>query len=129
MREEVSPMTRTATVVASSRYVRMAIATCAAATLPVVLALQLFSADLGQTSRQVVSASDCGGDGCAMSADVVRVVADLEGQGLTCRAKPALTDSIVFEWRDARVEVVDFAAALTALSRHEGWVRRYCLPQ
>jgi hypothetical protein len=120
-------MSRTGTVVASSRYVRIAATTCVAATLPVILGFQLFSAHLGQTSRQVVD--DCGSDGCALSAEVVRVVADLEGQGLTCRARPALTDNIVFEWQDDRVEVIDFAAALAASSHQEGWVRQYCLPK
>lgn len=119
-------MTRSGTLVASSRYVRIAVTICVAATLPAILAFQLFTAHLGQTSRDLVD--DCGSDECVLSPRVVRVVADLEDQGLTCRAKPALTDRIVFEWQDERVEVIDFAAALTASSRSEGWVRRYCVP-
>jgi hypothetical protein len=121
-------MTHTGTVVASSRYVRIAVATCVAAILPLILGFQLFAAHLGQTSRDVVNAGDCRSDGCVLSAEVVQVVAGLEGQGMTCRAKPALTDNVVFEWQDKRVEVIDFAAALTASSRSEGWVRRYCMP-
>ena len=47
---------------------------------------------------------------------------------MTCRAKPGLTDSVVFEWKSTEVTVVDFATSLKAVSNHEGWVRRYCMP-
>ena len=59
---------------------------------------------------------------------VLRTVAALESQGLSCRSKPALTDSIVFEWNNDEVGVIDFATALRASSNSDGWVRRYCMP-
>lgn len=121
-------MIRTDTVVAFSRYVRIAVATCVVAVLPMILGFQLLATHLGQTSRDIVAASECRGDGCVLSPGVARAVADLEGRGLTCRAKPALTDRIVFEWQNGTVEVIDFGAALEASSTSRGWVRQYCLP-
>jgi hypothetical protein len=58
---------------------------------------------------------------------VRRTVAVLEDSGLDCRAKPGLTDQVVFEWKTTEVTVVDFATALRASSNSEGWVRRYCM--
>lgn len=120
-------MARTDTVVASSRYVRMAMTTCLAAVVPLVLGFQLFTTHLGQTSRDVLDAGECGGDGCVPSPAVVRTVTALESRGLECRTKPGLTDEIVFEWNDDQVDVIDFASALRASSNSEGWVRRYCM--
>ncbi|MGH3459212.1 hypothetical protein [Aeromicrobium sp.] len=121
-------MTRTDTVVASSRYVRIAVITFLAAVLPMLLTVELLAAHIGQTTREVVQASECRGDGCELSAVVVRTVTELEDRGLNCRSKPALTDTIVFEWNNDDVEVIDFAAALEASSNSAGWVRQYCLP-
>jgi hypothetical protein len=121
-------MTRTATVVASSHYVRFAVATSVTALLPVIFGFQLFASHLGQTSRDIVSAGECRGDKCASSPRVREVVADLESRGMNCRIKPALTDNVVFEWRDRHVRVVDFGAALRASRSGEGWARQYCLP-
>lgn len=120
-------MTRTDTMVATSRYVRIAVTTCLAAVLPMTLGFQLFTVHFGQTTRDVVQASECRGDGCQLSPAVVRTIDELEDRGMTCRSKPALTDNIVFEWSNDDVEVIDFAAALEASSNREGWVRRYCL--
>jgi hypothetical protein len=121
-------MTRTDSVVASSRYVRIAVVTCVMAAVPVILGFQLFASQLGQTSRDVVSAGACQDESCVLSAAVMRTVADLEDRGLLCRVKPGLTDSVVFEWKTTEVTVVDFATALRATSNGEGWVRRYCMP-
>jgi hypothetical protein len=121
-------MTRTGTVVASSRYVRIAVVTCVLAVVPMILGFQLFSSQLGQTSRDVVDAGECQHESCVQSTAVSRTVADLEERGLLCRIKPGLTDNIVFEWNTTEVTVVDFATALRASSNGEGWVRRYCMP-
>ena len=121
-------MTPTDSVVASSRYVRLAVATFVVAASVVFLGVQLFSSHLGQTSRDVVSAAACQDESCALSAAASRTVADLEDRGLLCRIKPGLTDTVVFEWRTTEVTVVDFATALRATSNNEGWVRRYCMP-
>jgi hypothetical protein len=120
-------MTRTESVVASSRYVRIAVVTCVVAAIPVILGFQLFASHLGQTSREVVSAGACQDESCVLSAAVSRTVADLEDRGLHCRIKPGLTDSVVFEWKTTEVTVVDFGTALRATSNGEGWVRRYCM--
>ena len=60
-------MSHSATVVASSRYVRIAVATCTVAILPVILGFQLFASHLGQTSRDVVNAGDCQDESCVLS--------------------------------------------------------------
>jgi hypothetical protein len=122
-------MSRTDAVVASSRYVRIAVASCLVAAVPVVLGFQLFVSHLGQTSRELVRAGECEAGGCALSPAVVRTVTELESQGLNCRSKPALTDRVVVEWTNHEADVVDFAAALRASSKHQGWIRQYCLPQ
>ena len=121
-------MIRTDAVVASSHYVKIAVATCVLATVPVVLGFQLLTSHLGQTSREVVTAAACQDGSCVQSAAVRRTVVVLEDQGLTCRAKPGLTDSIVFEWKTTEVTVVDFPTALRASSNSEGWIRSYCMP-
>jgi hypothetical protein len=122
-------MSRTEAVVASSRYVRIAVASCLVAAVPVVLGFQLFVAQLGQSSRDLVRAGECEAGGCAMSPAVVRTVTEVESQGLNCRVKPALTDRVVVEWKNLEVDVVDFATALRASSKQQGWIRQYCLPQ
>jgi len=122
-------MTRTDTVVATSRYVRIAVVTCVLAAVPVILGFQLFGSQLGQTSRDVVSAGACQDESCVLSAAVSRTVADLEDRGMNCRVKPGLTDSVVVEWKTTEVTVVDFATALRATSNSEGWIRQYCMPQ
>ena len=121
-------MTPTDSVVASSRYVRLAVATCVVAVIPAILGFQLLASHVGQTSRDVVSAGACQDESCVLSAAVIRTVADLEDRGLLCRIKPGLTDSVVFEWKTTEVTVVDFATALSASSNSEGWIRRYCMP-
>jgi hypothetical protein len=120
-------MITTDTVVASSYYVRLAFATCVVAAIPVILGFQLLTSHLGQTSREVVSAAACQNESCVQSPAVRRTVAVLEDSGLNCRAKPGLTDEIVFEWKSTEVTVVDFATALRAASNSEGWIRRYCM--
>ena len=120
-------MIRSDTLVASSYYVRVAVATCVVAAVPVILGLQLLTSHLGQTSREVVSAAACQDESCVQSPAVRRTVAGLEDLGLDCRVKPGLTDRVVFEWKTTEVTVVDFATALRALSSSEGWVRRYCM--
>ena len=121
-------MIRTDAVVASSHYVKIAIATCVLAAVPVILGFQLLTSHLGPTSREVVTAAACQNESCVQSAAVRRTVVVLEDQGLKCRAKPGLTDTIVFEWKTTEVTVVDFATALRASSNSEGWVRSYCMP-
>lgn len=120
-------MIRTDTVVVSSHYVRLAVATSVVAAVPVIFGFQLLTSHLGQTSREVVAAAACQNGSCVQTPAVRRTVADLESQGLECRAKPGLTDTIVFEWRTSEVTVVDFATALRASSNSEGWVRSYCM--
>jgi hypothetical protein len=120
-------MIRTDTVVASSYYVRLAFATCVVAAIPVILGFQLLTSHLGQTSREVVSAAACQDESCVQSPAVLRTVSVLEDTGLDCRAKPGLTDQVVFEWKTTEVTVVDFATALRASSNSEGWVRQYCM--
>lgn len=119
-------MKRTDAVVASSRYIRTVVAMSVAALLPVILGFQLFTSHLGQSSRDILDAGRCG-DGCVASSRVLAMVADLESRGMTCRTKPALTDDVIFEWRNQDVRVVDFGAALTASSGGEGWMRQYCV--
>ena len=121
-------MSRIDAVVASSTYVRIAVVTCVLSAIPAILGFQLFASHLGQTSRDVVSAASCQDGSCTPSPAVLQAVADLEAKGMTCRAKPGLTDSVVFEWKSTEVTVVDFATSLKAVSNHEGWVRRYCMP-
>jgi hypothetical protein len=120
-------MIRTDTVVVSSHYVRLAVAASVVAAVPVILGFQLLTSHLGQTSREVVTAAACQDESCVQTPAVRRTVADLESRGLECRAKPGLTDSIVFEWKTTEVTVVDFPTALRASSNSEGWVRSYCL--
>ena len=128
MHEEALPaMIRTDTVVVSSHYVRLAVVTCVVAVVPMILGVQLLASHLGQTSREVVAAAACQNESCAQTPAVRRTVAELEGRGLTCRAKPGLTDTIVFEWKSTEVTVIDFATALRASSNSEGWVRSYCM--
>jgi hypothetical protein len=115
-------------MVASSRFVRLVVATCVVVAVAVFLAAQLFTSHLGQSSRDVVSADACQDESCVLSAAASRTVADLEDDGLLCRIKPGLTDTIVFEWKTTEVTVVDFTTALRATSNSEGWVRRYCMP-
>jgi hypothetical protein len=121
-------MSRIDAVVASSTYVRIAVVTCVLAAVPVILGFQLFASHLGQTSRDVVSAGSCQDGSCVSSPAVLRTVADLEANGLSCRAKPGLTDTVVFEWKSTDVTVVDFATSLKAASSRQGWVRSYCMP-
>ena len=120
-------MIRTDAVVASSHYVKIAVATCVVAAVPVILGFQLLTSHLGQTSREVVTAAACQDESCVLSPAVRRTIVVLEDEGLECRAKPGLTDRIVFEWRTTEVTVVDFATALRASSNSEGWVRSYCM--
>ena len=120
-------MIRSDTFVASSHYVRLAVATCVVAAVPVILGFQLFASHLGQSSRDVVSAGSCQDGSCVQSPAVLRTVAELENQGLVCRTKPGLTDNVVFEWKSTEVTVVDFATSLRASSNGEGWVRKYCM--
>ena len=121
-------MIRTDTVVVSSHYVRLAVVTCVVAVVPAILGFQLLASHLGQTSREVVNAAACQDESCMETPAVRRTVAELEGRGLECRAKPGLTDTIVFEWKTTEVTVIDFATALRASSNSEGWVRSYCMP-
>lgn len=121
-------MSRIDAVVASSTYVRLAVVTCVLAAVPVVLGFQLFASHLGQTSRDVVSAGSCQDGSCVQSPAVLQTVADLESNGLSCRNKPGLTDTVVFEWKSTDVTVVDFATSLKAASNGQGWVRSYCMP-
>ena len=121
-------MSRIDAVVASSRYVRIAIVTCVLSAIPVILGFQLFASHLGESSRDVVNTTSCADGSCTQSPAVLQAVADLEAKGMACRAKPGLTDSVVFEWKSTEVTVVDFATSLKAVSNHEGWVRRYCMP-
>jgi hypothetical protein len=121
-------MSRIDAVVASSAYVRIAVVTCVLAAVPVILGFQLFASHLGQTSRDVVIAGSCQDESCMQSAAVVQTVADLEAKGFSCRTKPGLTDSVIFEWKSTEVTVVDFATSLKAASNDQGWVRRYCMP-
>jgi len=121
-------MIRTDNVVASSHYVKIAVATCVLAAVPVILGFQLLTSHLWQTSREVVTAAVCQDESCVLSPAVRRTVVVLEDEGLKCRAKPGLTDRIVFEWKTTEVTVVDFATALRASSNGEGWVRSYCMP-
>ena len=120
-------MIRTDNVVASSHYVKIAVATCVLAAVPVILGFQLLTSHLGQTSREVVTAAACQDESCVQTPAVRRTVDDLESRGLECRAKPGLTDTIVFEWKTTEVTVIDFATALRASSNSEGWVRQYCM--
>jgi hypothetical protein len=120
-------MSRIDAVVASSTYVRIAVVTCVLSAVPVILGFQLFASHLGQTSRDLVSASSCQDGSCPQSPAVLQVVSDLEAKGLSCRSKPGLTDTVVFEWKSTEVTVVDFATSLKAASNGEGWVRQYCL--
>ena len=120
-------MIRTDAVVASSHYVKVAVTTCVVAAIPMIFAAQLLAAHLGQTSREVVTSSACRDQSCPQSPAVRRTVAVLEDQGLKCRTKPGLTDTIVFEWKTTEVTVIDFATALRASSNSEGWVRSYCM--
>jgi hypothetical protein len=120
-------MIRTDAVVASSHLVRLALATCAISAVPAVLGFQLFASHLGETSRDVVNAATCQDQSCEPTTAVQRTVADLEGRGLDCRARPGLTDSVVFERRTTEVTVIDFAAALKASAIGEGWARSYCM--
>ena len=120
-------MIRTDAVVASSNFVKIAVATCVLAAVPVILGFQLLTSHLGQTSREVVTAAECQDESCVLSPAVRRTIVVLEDQGLECRAKPGLTDHIVFEWRTTEVTVVDFATVLRASSNSEGWVRSYCM--
>ena len=121
-------MTRVDSVVTSTRYVRLAVVSGLVAAIPAVLGFQLLASHIGQTSRDVVSAAACQTEGCVQSVAVNRTVSELEDDGLLCRTKPGLTDSVVFEWKTTEVTVVDFATALTASSNSEGWIRRYCMP-
>ncbi len=121
-------MSRIDAVVASSTYVRIAVVTCVLSAIPVFLGFQLFASHLGQTSRDVVTAASCQDESCVQSPAVVQTVADLEAKGLSCRTKPGLTDSVVFEWKSTEVSVVDFATSLKAASNRQGWVRSYCMP-
>jgi hypothetical protein len=120
-------MIRTDTVVETSHRVRLAAVTCVAAAVPAILGFQLLTSHLGQTSREIVNAEACQDESCVPTPAVRRTVAVLEDQGLVCRAKPGLTDRIVFEWRTTEVTVVDFATALRASSNSDGWVRSYCM--
>lgn len=121
-------MIRTDTVVVSSQNARLAVATCVVAAIPAILGFHLLTSQLGQTSREVVTAAACRDDSCTPSPAVRRTVAVLEDRGLHCRAKPGLTDTVVFEWKSTEVTVVDFATAIRALSSRDGWVRSYCMP-
>jgi hypothetical protein len=120
-------MIRTDTVVVSSHYVRLAVATSVVAAVPAILGFQLITSHLGQTSREIVTAAACQDESCVQTPAARRTVADLERRGLECRAKPGLTDTIVFEWKTTEVTVVDFPTALRASSNSEGWVRSYCM--
>lgn len=120
-------MTPSDAVVATSQHVRLAVVTCLMAFVPAVLGFQLFASHLGQTSREVVRAATCHDRTCTQSAAVRRTIAVLEDGGLSCRPEPALTDSVVLEWRSTEVAVVDFATALRASANSEGWVRSYCI--
>jgi len=121
-------MIRTDAVVASSHLVRLALATCAISAVPAVLGFQLFASHLGETSRDVVNAATCQEESsCVLTTAVQRTVADLEDRGLHCRARPGLTDLVVFERKNTEVTVIDFATALKASSIGEGWVRSYCM--
>jgi hypothetical protein len=120
-------MIRTDAVVASSHLVRLALATCAISAVPAVLGFQLFASHLGETSRDVVNAATCQDESCVLTTAVQRTVADLEDRGLHCRARPGLTDLVVFERKTTEVTVIDFAAALKASSIGDGWVRSYCM--
>lgn len=120
-------MIRTDTVVVSSHYVRLAVATSVVAAVPAILGFQLLTSHLGQTSREIVTAAACQDESCVQKPAVRRTVADLESRGLECRVKPGLTDTIVFEWKTTEVTVVDFPTALRASSNSEGWVRSYCM--
>ena len=120
-------MIRTDTVVASSRVVRTAVAMFVVAAVPAIFVFQMLTSHLGQTSREVVSSAACQNESCVKSPAVLRTAAGLEELGLDCRAKPGLTDRIIFEWKTTEVTVVDFATALRASSNSEGWVRRYCM--
>ena len=120
-------MIRTDTLVAPNHQVKFAAATCVVAAVPVILGFQMLTSQLGQTSREVVTAAACQDESCVPSPAVRRTVAVMEDQGLECRAKPGLTDTIVFEWKTTEVTVIDFATALKASSNSQGWVRRYCM--
>ena len=73
---------------------------------------------------------DTGNNYCAPVGDarVLDAVLKLEGAGLTCSAKSALTDVVVFQFRvDKSVEVVSFDRAIALGKSSQGWVQAFCL--
>lgn len=122
-------MTTTITVARrTSHLVRVAVLSFALSFVPAVLvAEQLVGHDVVD-AQQVQLCADGPCDGDSMSSAALGLVADLRTQGLSCAARPRLTDTVVVEWLAGGAAVVPFDRALDVAAQRTGWLRSYCVP-
>ena len=107
-------------VVVAARVVRVAAAVCAVGLFVGYVAVSSFASRYGTSTPMIL---DSKSNETALSS----AIAAQESAGLTCSAKPTLTDVILFQPEGAaKVMVLTFDQAIKASSAREGWIRSYC---
>ena len=111
-----------ARVAAAARLVRIGSATFAVSIFVAYVALQAFAGHYSALpSTQPVVAEP------PTNSELAAAITEQVERGLTCRAEPALTDTILVQAHgESAVQVLTFDQALAASSARTSWVRRYC---
>lgn len=80
------------------------------------------------TAAAPVCVAEASNNYCAPQLDTAgrALVAKAKADGYTCTGSPALTDVIIFTFRDGDTNVVTLAEALKYGEAGKGWVQSYC---
>ncbi|MCW2751239.1 MAG: hypothetical protein JWR83_2349 [Aeromicrobium sp.] len=115
-------MNGTSHVVAAARLVRVMSLTFAVALLVGFVALESFANQYGAPHQSVVMQT------ADANPALTAAISSQESAGRTCREKPTITDTILFQrLGESQVRVLSFSEAIAASSRREGWIRSYCV--
>lgn len=115
MRENMSPRAKAVYEVAQA--VRLIAAVAFVGVFVLVLVFQA----LPTPPQQTIAAPEP-----TVGAAAAQAVSGLEAQGMECAEKPALTETIVFEFEDGTAQVLGFDAAYAAAESGQGSVIAYC---
>lgn len=115
-------MIGTSHVVVAARLVRIVAGALTVVVLVGFVAISSFSAQYGSTTRATVGDVDL--DDKALAA----LISEQESAGLTCRERPTLTDTVLFQRRldTPAIDVLTFEQAVAAATTRNGRVRGYC---
>ncbi len=114
-------MIKASQIVAAARVVRV---TAVVFVLGLLVGLAAISSFAGQYGRPVPMVLDARSSDSALAAAISRQ----ESAGLTCSARPALVDVVLFQRNgESGVSIMTFDAAVAASGAGAGWIRRYCV--